>query len=53
VERPWKTYEQAAVYLLDQFATAFDLDRVEGKQEIAGQRSGTTWEIDGKGVRQG
>jgi hypothetical protein len=29
------------------------LDRVEGKQEVAGQRSGTSWEIDAKGVRVG
>jgi hypothetical protein len=49
----WEKYEEVAAYLLDQFATEFGLDRVDGKQEIIGQRSGTTWEIDAKGVRQG
>jgi hypothetical protein len=48
----WESYEEVAAYLLDQFATEFGLDHVEGKQEILGQRSGTTWEIDAKGVRQ-
>jgi len=48
----WESYEEVAAYLLDQFASEFGLDRVEGKQEIVGQRSETTWEIDAKGVRQ-
>jgi hypothetical protein len=39
--------------LLDQFATELGLDRVEGKQDLPGQRSGTSWEIDAKGVCQG
>jgi hypothetical protein len=38
--------------LLNQFAREFGLDRVEGKQDVAGQRSGTSWEIDAKGVRE-
>jgi hypothetical protein len=38
---------------LNQFANEFGLEYVERKQEIQGGRSGTTWEIDGKGVRQG
>ena len=49
----WESYEQVGTYLLDQFAAEFGLDRVEGKQEVPGQRSGTSWEIDAKGVRQG
>ena len=49
----WESYQQVAAYLLDQFASEFGLSRVEGKQEIKGQRSGTTWEIDAKGVKQG
>jgi len=49
----WESYEQVGAYLLDQFAAEFGLDRVEGKQEVAGHRSGTSWEIDAKGVRQG
>jgi Restriction endonuclease len=35
--------------LVDQFAAAFGLDRVEGKQRIKGKL--TDWEIDAKGVR--
>jgi hypothetical protein len=39
---------------IDQFAADFGLDRVEGKkQDVPGQRSGTSWQIDAKGVRQG
>jgi hypothetical protein len=51
--KPWETYEEGATYLLNQFAQEFGLDRVEGKQNIVGRESGTTWEIDAKGVRQG
>jgi hypothetical protein len=49
----WETYEQVAAYLLNQFASEFGLERVEGKQEVDGQRSGTTWRIDAKGFRKG
>jgi hypothetical protein len=49
----WRSYEEVAAYLLNQFASEFGLERVEGKQEVVGQRSGTTWEIDAKGFRQG
>jgi hypothetical protein len=49
----WESYEQVAAYLLNQFASEFGLERVEGKQDLVGQRSGTTWEIDAKGFRQG
>jgi hypothetical protein len=49
----WESYEQVGTYLLDQFASEFGLDRVEPKQEISSQRSGTRWEIDAKGIRQG
>jgi len=49
----WESYEQVGTYLLDQFAAEFGLDRVEAKQEVSGQRSGTSWEIDAKGVHQG
>jgi len=51
--KKWETYEQVAAYLLNQFAHEFGLDRVEGKQELKGKRSGTTWKIDAKGVREG
>ena len=49
----WESYEEVATFLLNQFASEFKLERVEGKQKVAGQRSGTNWEIDAKGVRQG
>ena len=49
----WESYEEVATHLLSQFAQEFALDCVEGKQEVVGQRSDTTWEIDAKGVRQG
>ena len=49
----WESYEQVGTYLLNQFAAEFGLDRVEPKQEVPGDRSGTSWEINAKGVRQG
>ena len=48
----WKSYEEVATYLLNEFAREFGLERVEGKQGVVGLRSGTTWEIDAKGVLQ-
>ena len=51
VMEPWEAYEQVAAELLNQFPTDFGLDRVEGKQKLPGLKSGTTWEIDAKGVR--
>ncbi len=48
--RSWQSYEEVARYLLNRIASEFGLDRVEGKQSIAGQASGTSWEIDAKGV---
>ena len=46
----WKTYEEVAAYLLNQLAEKFGIVTVEGKQSIKGQKSGTDWEIDAKGV---
>lgn len=46
--KQWKSYEEVATHLLNQFAKHFDLGRFEGKQIIAGE-SGTEWEIDAKG----
>lgn len=51
--KAWESYEEVAVYLLEQFANEFGLERVEGKQGISGNLSGTPWKIDGKGFRQG
>ena len=47
----WQSYEEVAAYLLDQFASHFGLDHVEGKQSVHGTRSNTQWEIDAKGVK--
>jgi hypothetical protein len=52
MKEAWQTYEEVAAYLLNEFAAEFGLDRVEGKQNVSGLRSGTTWEIDAKGVRE-
>src|SRR2546423_14639423 len=49
----WESYEQVAVYLLNQVAAEMGLERVEGKQDVYGSRSETNWEIDGKGVKVG
>ena len=38
--------------MLDQFAKEFGLDKVEGKQQVLGLKSGTEWEIDAKGFVQ-
>ncbi|MFZ1080770.1 MAG: hypothetical protein WAO19_02460 [Candidatus Kryptoniota bacterium] len=48
--KSWKSYEEVAQYLLDMMADQFGLSKVEGKQGIVGQRSGTTYEIDAKGI---
>jgi hypothetical protein len=50
--RNWQSYEEVAVYLLNQFAKEFKLETVEGKQTAIGLRSSTNWEIDGKGFVQ-
>ncbi|MDP2983985.1 MAG: hypothetical protein Q8O92_11740 [Candidatus Latescibacter sp.] len=49
----FKTYEEVATYLLNQMAEEFGLQKVEDKQKIIGLRSGTVWEIDGKGIGDG
>ncbi|MCK4392390.1 hypothetical protein KAX17_05750 [Candidatus Bipolaricaulota bacterium] len=45
----WKSYEEVAQHLLNEFADRFRLGRVEGKQIVPGA-SGTDWKIDAKGV---
>jgi hypothetical protein len=52
-DKAWESYEEVAVYLLDQIAAKVGLERVEGKQHVYGSRSLTDWEIDGKGVKVG
>lgn len=49
IEKRWKTYEEVAAHLLDQFAEHFGVGRFEGKQIVSGS-SGTEWELDAKGV---
>lgn len=51
MDRAFERYEQVAAFLLNEFAAHFGLERVEGKQIVQGSRSGTNWEIDGKGIR--
>lgn len=51
--KKWESYQEVARYLLNQFSDKFGLDRVEGKQEVQGKRSGTTWKIDAKGIKDG
>jgi hypothetical protein len=51
-KKKWRNYEEAAQYLLKQFASYFGLGRVEGKQLVPGA-SGASWEIDGKGIKIG
>nr|WP_320116501.1 restriction endonuclease [uncultured Desulfuromonas sp.] len=51
-EKAWDTYEQVAQHLLNQFADTFQLGSVEGKQVVSGD-SGTNWEIDAKGIKEG
>ncbi|MCA9942544.1 MAG: restriction endonuclease [Anaerolineales bacterium] len=46
----WRTYEEVATFLLDQFAAEFGLKKFESKQEIEGT---VNWEIDAKGVNEG
>lgn len=49
----WLSYEELAAYLLNRLAKEFGLQFVEGKQKIQGNRSGTTFEIDAKGIIEG
>ncbi len=51
-DKAWSSYEEVAAYLLDRNAKEFGLERVEGKQSVTGQRSGTSWKIDAKGVKK-
>jgi hypothetical protein len=53
VAQTWQSYEEVAAYLLNCFAKKFGLVRVESKQKVKGKRSGTTWAIEARGVREG
>lgn len=52
-EKEWKTYEEVATYLLGVFKDVLGFQTVEEKQKIPGNKSGTTYEIDAKGVLAG
>ena len=52
-DKTWRTYEEVAQYLLNQFAEHLGLEKVEEKQKIRGQFSGRQIEIDGRGVKEG
>src|SRR4051812_35916433 len=52
-DKTWRTYEEVAQYLLNQFAEHLGLERVEEKQKIVGKLSGREIEIDGRGVKVG
>lgn len=49
----WRSYEEVAAYLVGQFKEHFGLEKVEGGQKVKGERSGTEWRLDAKGVRLG
>ncbi len=49
----WLSYEERSAYLLHRMAKEFGLQSVEGKQKIQGNRSGTSWKIDAKGIMEG
>lgn len=51
-DKRWESYEEVAVYLLNEFANEFGLEGVENKQSVKGIKSGTNWEIDGKGFKK-
>jgi hypothetical protein len=48
--RPWRSYEEVAAFLLNTIAERFQLSSVEGKQSVKGRDTGTDYEIDAKGV---
>jgi hypothetical protein len=48
----WRTYEGIARHLLNELRARLGLSAFEVKQNVTGQ-SGTTWEIDAKGIRNG
>ena len=47
----WQDYENVARHLLNEIAETFGLTSVEGKQLLNNTKSGTSWEIDAKGIR--
>ncbi|MCF8068298.1 MAG: hypothetical protein K9L30_06910 [Desulfobacterales bacterium] len=52
-KKNWETYEEVACYLLNTISEKFGVTTFEGKQKVAGHLTGTHWEIDAKGVKEG
>ncbi|MBN2089021.1 hypothetical protein JW964_05390 [candidate division KSB1 bacterium] len=48
----WETYEEVARFVLNKIKDRFGIDFFEGKQEVNGKRSGTSYEIDAKGIKE-
>lgn len=53
MQKKWESYEDVATFLLNSIREEFGLERVEGKQKVAGLLTGTSWEVDAKGVCSG
>lgn len=51
-EKAWQSYEQVAAYVLKQLRERLGLSDIEGKQTVLGEKTGTEWEIDAKGIRE-
>ena len=51
-EKKWETFEKVAAIILNDLCKKLGVDRFEGKQQVLGTRSDTSWEIDAKGVRE-
>ena len=49
-KKEWQTYEEVATYILNEMAKKFGLSHVEEKQKVTGRISGTSYEIDAKGI---
>lgn len=50
--RECDTYEEVAIYLLNEICNEFGLEKVEGKQKVKGIRAPTEYTIDAKGVKK-
>ena len=50
--KSWRRYEEAAQQLLQAMSEELGIDFFEGKQRVDGKLTGTSWELDGKGVRE-
>jgi hypothetical protein len=44
--KTWEKYEEVTKQLLTDIRDFLGLTRIEGKQKVKGQKSGTEWQID-------